>query len=73
MRNYWVDYIGSLMFFALLFFIVGFLVGACVMFDDTVPTRKELQEQLDTQQMRLDLVIDMLKASPRGEMNWDKL
>lgn len=73
MRSYWVDYIGSLMFFALLFFIVGFLVGACVMFDDTAPTRKELQEQLDTQQMRLDLVIDMLKASPRGEMNWDKL
>lgn len=71
--NFWADYIGTTMFFALLAFICGFLFGAYTMYDDKTPTRQELQEQIDTQQMRLDLLIDMMKATPRGEMNWDKL
>lgn len=63
--------------------LASLLVPACCVFLGFVmgiyatssngPTHDSLQEQIDTQQMKLDLLIEMMKAVPRGEMNWDKL
>lgn len=66
--------IGMTMFLSLLSFVIGFLLGAHVMYDDKAPTREELQEQVDTQQMRLDILIDELKRiDVGGQVNWDRL
>ncbi len=51
---------------------LGFLMGVYAT-SSNGPTHDSLQEQIDTQQMKLDLLIEMMKAVPRGEMNWDKL
>lgn len=51
---------------------LGFIMGIYAT-SSNGPTHDSLQEQIDTQQMKLDLLIEMMKAVPRGEMNWDKL
>lgn len=72
MSDVW-EFCSTMLLIAFVSLVCGFLFGAFVMYDDKIPTREEMQEQIDTLQMKQDLLIEMLKATPRGEMNWDKL
>ncbi len=65
---------------ALVAFIIGFIVGAWVMYDakqeeTTIEMRLDDQQmRVDDQQMRLDILVDELKHSKIGsEINWDRL
>lgn len=51
---------------ALVVFIIGFIVGAWVMYD--------AKQEETTIEMRLDILVDELKHSKIGsEINWDRL
>ena len=58
---------------AFVVFIIGFIVGAWVMYD-AKQEETTLEMRVDDQQMRLDILVDELKHSKIGsEINWDRL
>ena len=68
----WVGWM-CILSMAFVTFIIGFIVGAWVMYD-AKQEETTTEMRVDDQQMRLDILIDELKHSKIGsEINWDRL